>query len=243
MSLHIGIVMDGNGRWATDQGKTRSEGHSEAIEVAIDLAKACPDLGITTFSLYAFAIKNWQRDKAEVDHLWFLFRSLFEVRAQELIDNDCRFRLLGNRDGIPADVLKTIEAVEARSSNNKKLLIQIGLNYDGVDEIVRATKKIAEQVEAGKLTAEAVTEAEIRKQLDTKDAPDPDIIIRTGVDQNKGETDTHLWRGSGFLQFQSAQTYGIAMTARFPELTPNHLKEALRVAELDKRLFGGQRKA
>ncbi len=242
MSIHIGIVMDGNGRWATDQGLPRTAGHNAAIEVAINLAKACTSLEVTTLSLYAFAIKNWQRDRSEVDHLWILFRTLFKKRAQEFIDEGCRFRLLGNRSGIPSGTLELIEEIETVSAKNTRLLLQIGLNYGGLDEIVRATKAIAEAVSLGELQPAAVNETEIRKRLDTKEAPDPDIIIRTGVDQNRGETDTHAWRGSGFLQFQSTQTCGIAMTTRFPDMTPKHLKEALRLAKLNSRLFGGQRK-
>lgn len=240
--------MDGNGRWATEQGKGRTAGHAAAVENmlrmtrATDFSARLKALQIDTISLYAFAKKNWKRDKSEVDFLWDLFAEMVDRHGPDLIKNKIRFRCLGDRDTLPVDALSKIERLEADTIDFTSFTLQVALSYDGVDEVVRATRAIAEKVQAGALAPADITEATVAAHLDTHDIPDPDILIRTGMDElNYQPEKFSLWRGSSFLQLQSAQSVCVSTSIRWPDFSMDDLETAVTLANPDARLFGGQR--
>lgn len=233
--MHIAIILDGNGRWATRQGLPRLAGHKQGIETFREIVRICPELSINTLTVYAFAIANWKRNQEEVDGLWELFRTFFEHDVAELLENDVRVRVIGRRDGLPEDVLKLIEDVEARSKDNQAALVQIALNYDGIDEVARLLQKaIAEGV-----TPEEVDSEYILNHLDTESGNEPDIVIRTGMPSPEGEL--AVWRGSSFLPLQSTQSVCVSTTTLWPAFTKEHLEAIIQFADPDARLFGGQR--
>jgi undecaprenyl diphosphate synthase len=239
---HVGIILDGNGRWATSQNQPRLFGHTSGFKNIALIAKACPEHNIKVITVYAFAIANWKRDKEEVDGLWNLFREFFDSEIYELHKNDVKVVVIGRRDEIADDVVARIEKAEQTTSNNKGVILQVALNYDGVEEVVRATKKIVALVKSGSLAIEDITQATISDYLDTREVADPDVIIRTGMPQPESETGLAMWRSSTFLQLQSAQSVCVATPILWPDFSASDLKEVMSFAKPDDRLFGGQRK-
>jgi len=234
--LHIGIIMDGNGRWATQQGKPRIFGHAQGVQTVIDVVRQCPSIGVHTVTLFAFAIANWKRDKEEVDGLWELFHAFITTSSQELIQNGTRIVCIGNREGLPERVHTEVVQLEKDSQNNDKVLLQIALNYDGVEEVSRLVQRAITQG----VPVEEITPQYIQTHLDTQPNNDPDIIIRTGLPV--GENGMALWRSSGFLPIQSVQSVCISTEVLWPAFTIEHLQEIITYAKPEERLFGGQRK-
>ena len=241
MDLHVGIIMDGNGRFATERGLPRTDGHKKGAEKMLDFVRAMPTCGVKILSLYAFAVNNWKRDEQEVNLIWYLIKQSLIDNRDEIIDSDIRFRCLGNRSNIPTDLLSIIEKLENETKQNKSQILCVALNYDGVEEVVRATRELATLVSNGQLNLSEIDEKKLLSQLDTKDLPLPDIIIRTGLNTDGTSDNFSIWRGSGFLQLQSAQAVCIATPIYWPAFTPEHLKQAIQVAKPKARLFGGQR--
>jgi undecaprenyl diphosphate synthase len=234
--MHIGIIMDGNGRWATAQGMPRLFGHKAGVEAVHTLVSSCPSIGVTTVSLFAFAIANWKRDKEEVDGLWQLFLTFFKTEVQELVDEGVRVICIGDRSGLPTDVLLEVERVEALSKENTTMLLQVALNYDGVDEVVRLVRRTIEN----KIESSAIDGAYITNNLDTQAGNNPDIVIRTGME--KAHDGMSIWRSSAFLPIQSAQSVCVSSEILWPDFTPADLEKIIAYAKPEARLFGGQRK-
>lgn len=238
---HVGIILDGNGRWATGRGKPRLFGHTAGFKNVLSIIKSCPECGVHTLTLYAFAIANWKRDRKEVDGLWDIFRYFFDTEVQKMQENEVRLRMIGNRDGVPEDVRALIEKAETNSKDNTRVVVQIALNYDGVDEVVRATRGIATEVKQGRLKPEDIDQVLIEHSLDTAATCPPDIIIRTGLPQVESDSGMALWRSSSFLQLQSAQAVCVSTPVLWPDFSKNDLQAAIAFAKPDERLFGGQR--
>ncbi len=234
--MHLGIILDGNGRFATAQNQPRLFGHEAGIKTLKQIAEACPALGIKTLTVYAFAIANWKRDKAEVDGLWFLFRQMFQNELQELAQAGIRIRVIGKQDNLEPDIQQLCAEIEEQTKDNKTSLLQIALNYDGVDEVARLVQRVVREG----VSAEAITADYIKNHLDTEAGDEPDIIIRTGMPAPQGELG--LWRSSSFLLLQSAQSVCVSTTTLWPNFTIDHLREIIQYADPDSRLFGGQRK-
>jgi len=233
--LHIGIIMDGNGRWATQKDKPRLFGHAAGVQTVIDVVGQCPSLGIHTVTLFAFAIANWKRDKYEVDGLWKLFHHFISNTAQELLQKGTKIIFIGNREGLPEEIRIAAEQLEEDSKNNNAILLQIALNYDGVDEVARMMQRaIAEGVKVEDVTVEY-----IQTHLDTQTDNEPDIIIRTGMPAS--QSDMSVWRSSGFMSIQSVQSVCVSTPILWPDFTLIHLKKIIEYAKPDDRLFGGQR--
>lgn len=135
--LHIGLIMDGNGRWATAQDKPRLFGHAQGVQTVIDVVRQCPAIGVHTVTLFAFAIANWKRDTDEIDGLWVLFHDFIHNGMKEMLEEGTRIVFIGDRKGVPEHVATAAEKLEEDSKNNKVILLQIALNYDGVDEVAR----------------------------------------------------------------------------------------------------------
>lgn len=227
--------MDGNGRWATARGLPRLHGHKEGVRAVKELVRECPSLGVDTITLFAFAIANWKRDKEEVDGLWALFKIFIEKDLSELVQNGVRVIVIGNRSGLPPSIADSIKTVELQSKDNSEFLLQVALNYDGVEEVARLLQRtIAEGISVEKIDA-----AYIRTNLDTQADNEPDIVVRTGMQSS--EEGMSIWRSSAFLPIQSAQSVCVSSEVLWPDFTVEDLRKIIVYADPDARLFGGQR--
>jgi len=226
---HVGIIMDGNGRWANDQGLPRGKGHFKGAKVVKEIIKAAPDLGIKILTIFAFSTENWSRPKYEIDILMRLFQAEIIKQFEELVEEKVRVRFIGSKDGLPTKLVDTIYNLEDNTKNNPGLILQIALNYGGRQDIVDAVKNVATLVETGKLKPEEITEAHISNEISTSGFADPDLIIRTS-----GEL-----RISNFLLWQSAYSEFAFISKHWPDFTPLDLRDIILEVSCRKRRFGG----
>lgn len=204
---NVAIIMDGNGRWAVRRGLPRVAGHKKGVQRVREIVSACPELEVTTLTLYAFSTENWKRPVIEVAALMRLFRIYLRMEAAALEQNGVRVRFIGERSALAPDIQAMMRGLEARTADNDVLTLQIALNYGGRDEIVRATQKIAADVSNGDMTIEQITQDSFAAALDTGEIEDPELVIRTS-----GE-----YRTSNFLPWQAAY----AEYAFIPECWPD----------------------
>ena len=176
---HIAIIMDGNGRWAKSQGKERYEGHIEGVASVKACIKAARKRGVRFLTLYAFSTENWGRPQAEVNALMELFCKSVTKETPELIEQGVRVRFIGRRDRFSEEVRERLLHIEDSTKGGDKLTLVLAFDYSSRDEMLRATRAVAEKVERGELSAEAIDESTIASHLDTAGMPDPDLIIRT----------------------------------------------------------------
>ena len=226
---HVGIIMDGNGRWAKKRLMPRNYGHSQGSR---NVERICEDawrMGIKYLTVYAFSTENWSRPADEVDALMKLLRSYLKDCIKTSRKNDMRVRIIGDRTRLDADIRESIRALEEDSKNNQGLNFQVALNYGGRDEIVRAVRRLAEDYKNGTLTADGITESTFRSYLDTADIPDPDLLIRTS-----GE-----FRLSNFLMWQTAYTEFYCTDVLWPDFTKEDLMKAVEYYNSRERRFGG----
>ena len=227
-TFHVGIIMDGNGRWAESRGRGRIAGHARGARRVSEIVKACPDLGISHLTLYAFSTENWRRPLAEVDGLMRIFRQYILLKADGLLRNDVRVRFIGMRDRIPAQLRQLMEMLERHTAGCRGLNLTIAIDYGGRDELARAARRLAHEVAAGRRAASELDEAAIGAALDTRGLPDPDLIIRTS-----GEM-----RVSNFLLWQAVYAeYAFPATA-WPDFSPGHLATAIDAFHARQRRFG-----
>ena len=191
---HVAIIMDGNGRWATQRGRPRLYGHHAGARRLREIVEACPDLGVKYLTVFAFSTENWKRTQAEVSGLMSLFRRYITREAQTLVRNGICVRFIGDRMRLDERLVRMMDDLELMTSDNTKLNLTIALNYGGRDEVARATKRLAREVAAGRIDPETVDAETLARYLDTYVLPDPDLVIRTS-----GEA-----RISNFLLWQSA---------------------------------------
>ena len=171
--------MDGNGRWAKSQGKERYEGHIEGVVSVKACIKAARKRGVRYLTLYAFSTENWGRPQAEVNALMELFCKSVTKETPELIEQGVRVRFIGRRDRFSEEVRERLLHIEDSTRGGDKLTLVLAFDYSSRDEMLRATRAVAEKVERGELSAEAIDESTIASHLDTAGMPDPDLIIRT----------------------------------------------------------------
>lgn len=229
---HIGIIMDGNGRWAKQRGLPRYKGHIEGAKTFRKIGEFAADVGIKCLTFYAFSTENWKRPQEEVDAIMQLFREYLieaEERKAENEEKGISLRFIGDRAGIPADILALMEHTEAESSNKSNVILNIAINYGGRHEITQGVREIAEKIAAGEIKPDEITEDMISQHLYTKNIPDPDLIIRPS-----GE-----YRTSNFLTWQSAYAELWFTDILWPDFTEDNLIEALREFENRNRRFGG----
>ncbi|MBI1217771.1 MAG: di-trans,poly-cis-decaprenylcistransferase [Rhodobacteraceae bacterium] len=225
---HVAIIMDGNGRWATQRGWPRLVGHRRGAERVKQIVRACPDLGIRWITIYAFSTENWKRSTEEVLGLMGIFARYIEREADRLSAEGVRMRFIGDRTRLDVKLQRLMAGIEARTSANTRLNLTVAINYGGRDEITRAAQRIAAQVAGGTLQAAEVDGEVMARALDTADLPDPDLVIRTS-----GET-----RISNFLLWQSAYAEYEFTQTLWPDFTIEELASILdRVAVRDRR-FG-----
>ena len=221
---HLGIIMDGNRRWARKRRMLAFEGHRLGAEKVKEVIRWCTDRGIKHLTLYTFSTENWQRPKIEIDFLLKLIERLLRNNLKEFQKEEGRMRFLGDRAGLPAGLRKTIEWAEAETKDNQRINVNILLNYGGRAEIIRAVKNI---VRIG-IEADELTEDLIAEHLDTVGQPDPDLIIRTSGEQ----------RLSNFLTWQSAYSELYFCQKHWPEFSERDLEGALAEYTLRQRRMG-----
>ena len=219
---HIGIIMDGNGRWAQKRGQLRTQGHLEGLKAGKRIVKAASDLGLPYLTLYTFSTENWKRAADEVSFIMGLVRQYLRAEMDFTRENRIRVRHAGNREGLPEDILRDIDDTCRDSADFNGLQVIMALNYGGRDEIVRAVRKI---IASGD---EKVSEEKISQYLDNPDIPDPDLIIRTA-----GE-----FRTSNFLLWEGAYAEYYISDKLWPDWTGEDLKEAILTFRNRERRFG-----
>ena len=191
---HVAIIMDGNGRWATQRGRPRLFGHHAGARRVREIVEACPDLGVKYLTIFAFSTENWKRTQSEVSGLMKLFRRYIEREAKALLQDGVRVRFIGDRQKLDDKLVSLMDNLELYTSGNDKVHLTIALNYGGRDEVTRAAQRLAFEVEQGRLSPKDVDAETLAKFLDTRFLPDPDLVIRTS-----GEA-----RISNFLLWQTA---------------------------------------
>ncbi len=226
---HLAIIMDGNGRWATNRGWARLVGHRKGAERVREIVKAAPDLGIRWLTLYAFSTENWKRSTEEVLGLMAIFARYIEREADRLAKAGVRMRFIGDRSRLDPKLQRMMAGIEARTAGLDRLNLTVAINYGGRDEIVRAVRKIAEAAAQGILDPRHVTEAAFAERLDTGGLPDPDLVVRTS-----GET-----RTSNFLPWQAAYSEYEFTETLWPDFGPEELAAIVRRFSNRERRFGG----
>jgi len=193
---HVAVIMDGNGRWATNRGLPRVAGHGEGVKSVRAVVRTAGELGIQFLTLYAFSSENWNRPHQEVSTLMTLLERSIERELPELMERNVRFRVIGRPDGVPARVGERIRRLIDTTSRNTGLTLVMAFNYGGRDELVDAVRALARDVQSGALRPEDIDEVRVARALYTDGIPDPDLLIRTS-----GEL-----RLSNFLLWQVAYT-------------------------------------
>ena len=226
---HVAIVMDGNGRWATQRGLQRTDGHAAGESAFWDTIEGAVEVGVRWLTVYAFSTENWARPPSEVLFLMNFNRGLLQRRREWLHEMNVRVRFIGRRDWrVPRSVLKEIRLAEERTKDNTGMTLTIAFNYGGRKEIVDAVREVAADVQAGRLKADRVDERAIAKRLYTPDMPDPDLLIRTS-----GEM-----RISNFLLWEVAYSELWFTPVFWPDFDREHLFEAIRDFQKRDRRFG-----
>ncbi len=226
--VHVGIIMDGNGRWAQSRGLPRVAGHrkgAESVRVAITTAV---DLGIQYLTLYGFSIENWKRPSSEVSALMGLLRLYLRQELEELHRRGVRMRFIGERDRLAPDIVSLIEEAEARTADNTTLNLIVALSYGARQEITTAARDIARKVAAGELDADAIDEVLLADHLATSGIPDPDLVIRTSGEK----------RVSNFLLWQLAYSELVFIDRLWPDFSRQDLEEAVHEFHRRERRYG-----
>ena len=192
---HVSIIMDGNGRWAAERGMTRAYGHAHGIESVRAVSEAAAEAGVEYLSLYAFSEENWQRPKDEVSALMQLMSEAMEKEVKTLMDNDIRFRVLGNRQRLNPSLRVAIDALEKKTESNSRMTLIVFLSYSGKWDILQAAKKLARLKAASpSLDLEEFSVGDFSSLLVTSGVPDPDLIIRTSGEERL--SNYLLWQGA-----------------------------------------------
>lgn len=225
---HIAIILDGNGRWAKAKGMPRKYGHVEGAKTVEVICEEAYKMGVQYLTVYAFSTENWNRPKDEVDALMTLLRNYMKTCLKTAEKNKMCVRVLGDKTGLDDDIRNRIDELEKATVNNDGLHFQIALNYGGRDEIMRATKIIAEKVKKGELSPEDITEEVIADNLDTRGIPEPDLLIRTCNEQ----------RISNFLLWQLAYTEFYFTGVAWPDFSKEELTKAIEAYNRRDRKYG-----
>ncbi|EYD71759.1 polyprenyl diphosphate synthase [Limimaricola hongkongensis] len=225
---HVAIIMDGNGRWAQSRGRPRLFGHQAGAQRVRDIVNACPDLGVKYLTIFAFSTENWKRTQAEVSGLMALFRLYIVREARALHAEGVRVRFIGDRIRLDEKLVTMMDELELLTAGNDRVHLTIALNYGGRDEVTRAAKRLAYEIEQGRLSHKDVDAETLSRFLDTHVLPDPDLVIRTS-----GEA-----RISNFLLWQSAYAEYEFVDTLWPDFTPEEFaRVCASYAERDRR-FG-----
>lgn len=229
LPAHIGIIMDGNGRWAKKRGLPRSAGHSAGAQTFRKIARYCSDIGIKHLTVYAFSTENWRRPEKEISALMKLFKEYLEEALRDFKDDSIVLKFIGDRTAFSPELLQLMEENEEESKDRDGMVLNIAMNYGGRAELVTAMQRIAADVKNDQLSADAITEQVISDYLYTSGQPDPDLIIRPSGEH----------RTSNFLLWQSAYSEYVIMDVLWPDFKEEHLNQALIEFANRNRRFGG----
>jgi undecaprenyl diphosphate synthase len=225
---HIAVIMDGNGRWARKKLLNRVKGHEKGSDTVRMVVRFCREIGISFLTLYAFSTENWQRPKAEVSALMILLKKFLVSERQEMVVNNIRFDVIGEKERLPANVQDEIQRTRNATKNNNGMCLNLALSYGARSEIVRAARGIAQEVQNGWLSVDAITQDTIASHLYTADIPDPELLIRTS-----GEM-----RISNFLLWQIAYSEIAVIDTLWPDFTRNEFIQILKDYQGRDRRFG-----
>lgn len=226
--VHVGIIMDGNGRWAQARGLPRVEGHRQGAESVRRAVKASVELGVRYLTLYGFSNENWKRPELEVSALMGLLRLYLRREIEELDQRGVRIRFIGQRQRLAADIVSLIEEAEARTAENAKLTLIVALSYGARQEITEAARTIAMKAAAGELDPASINEELVANHLETAGIPDPDLMIRTSGEQ----------RVSNFLLWQLAYAELVFTDTLWPDFSRSDLEEAINEFHRRERRYG-----
>jgi undecaprenyl diphosphate synthase len=226
---HIGVIMDGNGRWAKARGKPRTEGHVAGVKALRATVENCINYGVQYLTVFSFSSENWTRPKDEISFIFGLLRRFVASDLEKLHRNNVRVKIIGSREGLDDSLRRLIAEVEATTAMNTGLKLQVAFNYGGKAEIAEAVRRIASLVASGRLKAEDITEDTIGRALYTSGMPDPDIIIRTSGEQ----------RFSNFLLWQGAYSELIFVEENWPDFDEPAFVRVLEEYSGRDRRYGG----
>lgn len=216
---HVGIIMDGNGRWAQARGLPRYAGHQAGAQTAMKMTELCSNLGIQVLTLYVFSTENWFRPLEEVDYLMHLVKEYAERELPELQRNGVRVQLMGRREGLPDVVLNALDQTVLQTRNNSGLVLNLAINYGGRSEMIDAIHGILADHRQGGAAEPKVDEDLITRYLYCPDCPDVDLVIRPG-----GE-----WRLSNFMLWRTANAVFWSTPVLWPDFRREDLEEAIRI--------------
>ena len=223
---HVGIIMDGNGRWAKLQGRSVNFGHRAGVRAIKRVMYACDDLGVKVLSIYAFSTENWSRSRREVGGLMRLFEETVQKEFDELHERGIRVYISGRREGLSPRLARMCDEAQERTRENRSGTLNVCLNYGGRSEIVDAARRLL----ADGVAPEAVDERAIADRLYVPGLPDPDLVIRTANES----------RLSNFLLWQSAYSEFYVTPTLWPDFDKPHLEEAIAEYQKRERRFGGR---
>jgi undecaprenyl diphosphate synthase len=225
---HVGIIMDGNGRWARQRAMGRSEGHRAGSRAVRRIVKTSRRVGIEALTLYAFSFQNWARPDDEVVALMELLVEYLESERSEILDNGIRLAAVGALDRLPRPVRVVLDALCAASRHNQRMTLTLALSYGGQEEIAEAARRLARAVARGELAPEAIDVDALKSHIPSLCVGDPDLIIRTGGEK----------RLSNFLLFGSAYAELFFSDCLWPDFDERHLFEAIASYQQRERRFG-----
>ncbi len=225
---HVAIILDGNRRWARSNGLQDEDGHRKGIETLVSIAKAAAGFNIKYLTLFSFSKENWKRDPAEISNLMFLMETFENVYLDEITSNNIKVSVIGDMDTLPGPQKKIIKTVKEKTKHNTGMQLIAAFNYSGRDEIIRAMKKMMNDIQTSKISSDMVNSDLMGNYLDTAHIPDPDLIIRTS-----GEM-----RLSNFLLWQCAYSEFVFTDTLWPDFTVDQLHNALKQFSLRERRYG-----
>ena len=225
---HVAIILDGNGRWAKSKNLPRSQGHVEGVKRVEEIVEAARQMGIEVLTLYTFSTENWARPPSEVTMIMKIFCAVLDEKIKKLLKDNIRFRSIGRREGVPAEVLERIDRASELTQNNTGLIVNIAFNYGSRLEIVDAIKDIAAAVKQGRLQPSEINEELINNVLYTKGLPDPDLLIRTSGEK----------RISNFLLWQLSYAELYFTDKYWPQFDKEEFKKAIRDYQGRERRYG-----
>ncbi len=226
---HVAIIMDGNGRWARSHHLPKMAGHRAGVKSAREAVEAAKELGIKVLTLYTFSTENWNRPRREIEALFKMLEEYLDKEADRLSRNDIRFFVIGNIKDLPLSLQKKLDKTIEATKNNSSLILNLALNYGARQEIIRAVRKISEDVKNAVLMPHDINEKTFSEYLYTKDLPDPDLLVRTS-----GE-----YRISNFLLWQISYAELYITKKMWPDFKKNDFKKAIREYGKRERRFGG----
>ena len=226
---HVAIILDGNGRWAKSKGMPRNYGHVRGAKNLETICRDAYNMGIKYLTVYLFSTENWKRSKEEVNALMDLFRSYTKTCKNTARKNNMKVRVLGDPEALYSDLRRSLKELEESSKGNTGLNFQIAINYGSRDEMVRAIRRLAQDCMEGEVRPEDIDERLFASYLDTREVPDPDLLIRTSGEQ----------RLSNYLLWQLAYTEFYFTEVPWPAFTKEELWKAIEKYNSRERRYGG----